>query len=109
MSWFLDRIADRYNIGMEDVEFCLMHKFTPGGFFDHHVDASPSGDPTQRTFNINAMLSIPSEYTGGTLSIFNETMDVNTVETAATSTCCLPVLRRGDYYWRAVHARVGCY
>jgi len=74
MSWFLERIREKMgkDFDAEDVEFYLMHKFTPGGFFDYHVDTHPSGDSRQRTYNINVLLSEESEFEGGGLAVGNE-------------------------------------
>ena len=51
-----------------NIDFTLLHEFTPGGHFDWHVDSKP-GDKTGRTINVNVMLSNASEFEGGKLQV----------------------------------------
>ena len=55
----------------------LAHAKIAGGYFDHHVDSHPSDSPTQRTYNINVLLSQSSEYSGGELKIGDELANVS--------------------------------
>lgn len=50
------------------VEFDLLHEFQKGYFFDFHIDAKPN-DNTQRSINVNVMLSPREDYTGGGLQV----------------------------------------
>jgi len=59
-----------------NIDFILLHEFRGGdsdngnnnGFFDWHVDVQPN-DSTDRTTNINIMLSKKGDYQGGALTV----------------------------------------
>jgi hypothetical protein len=73
-GWILRRILSLYSPSesMESfcgrIDFILMHEFDQSGFFDWHVDTKPN-DGTDRTDNINVMLSNRGDYEGGALLV----------------------------------------
>lgn len=74
--WIFERILPLYSPGesMESfvarIDFILLHEFDESDFFDWHVDTKPK-DGTNRTDNINVMLSDGSDYQGGALLMGN--------------------------------------
>ncbi|KAJ1455916.1 hypothetical protein M885DRAFT_518793 [Pelagophyceae sp. CCMP2097] len=54
----------------QHVDFALMHEFGAGRFFDWHVDTKPD-DETDRTLNVNVVLSKPGDFQGGDLQVAN--------------------------------------
>lgn len=65
-------LSASYEEFKNSIEFVLLHEFNPKGFFDWHVDCTPT-DGKSRLWNINVMLSTADiDYQGGQLAIGTE-------------------------------------